>query len=117
MTYTTGQIGIDRYRSIYQNLIEIVQGTEKDLFLKKIEEDKSVGLVTLLGLSFSDDWKMRNLVRANAIKFAYLNVYSKNANNNDIYGGLWSKDSDGNESIFLVDNLRYLILLNSIYEE
>ena len=117
LTYTTGQIGIDRYRSIYQNLIEIVQGTEKDLFLKKIEEDKSVGLVTLLGLSFSDDLKMRNLVRANAIKFAYLNVYSKSANNNDIYGGLWSKDRDGNESMFLVDNLRYLILLNSIYEE
>lgn len=117
LTYTTGQVGIERYRDIYRDLVEIVQNTEKDLLLKKIEGDRSIGLVTLLGLSFSDDLEIRNLVRANAIKFAYLNVYSKSANNNDIYGGLWSKDSDGNESMFLVDNLRYLILLNSVYEE
>ena len=113
LTYTVGQIGTDQYRRMFDELVDVAMRGEKDLLLKKLETD-SIGIVALLGLSFSDNWEIKNLVNSSILKMSLFNIYSKNFDG-DVYDGLWTKRD--NVSYFsVIDNIRYLILLSQVYE-
>lgn len=117
LIYTVSQIDRERYKSIYEDLVIIVQKSDKSLLLRELEKNSSMGILALWGLSSSENQEIRDLVNGVLAKMLYLNIYPRSFDGY-VYDGLWSKRKDEKFFSFsVVDNLRYIILLNSVYEE
>jgi hypothetical protein len=107
---------IPKYNSVYKDLVNLVKNQDREVLLKSLENDTAIELKALVGLSSSDNIEVKNLLNAEILKLYYLNVYSEELNGEE-YNSLWSKTKLGKKYLLVEDNIRYLTLLQKVYEK